>query len=66
MTPATQSTAELCAVSGLGDEARSLMREGLGPREYLNLLIERGHYNDAVRFLSHALPKRERSSRILI
>ena len=59
MTPATQSAAELCAVSGLGDEARSLLREGLGPREYFNLLIERGHYNDAVRFLSHALPKRE-------
>jgi len=55
----TNHVAEICAVSELGDEARALLQDGLGPRQYLNLLIEKHHFPDAVRFLAHALPKRE-------
>jgi uncharacterized protein DUF6931 len=53
------SVAEICAVSELGDDAKALVREGQNPREYLNVLIGKGHFPDAVRFLAHVLPKRE-------
>jgi len=49
----------ICAVSGIGDEARALLRDDLGPRQYLDLLIEKEHYTDAILFLAHALPRRE-------
>jgi hypothetical protein len=51
--------ADICAVSELGDDAKGLVRDGQSPRAYLNLLIENRHFPDAVRFLAHALPKRE-------
>ena len=59
MAAATQTAEQLCSVAGLGDEARLVLREGTGPREFVNLLMERGHFADAVRVLAHALPKRE-------
>jgi hypothetical protein len=43
----------------LGDEARKLLREGMTPRQYLDELLEKRQYEDALRFLAHALPKRE-------
>jgi hypothetical protein len=43
----------------LSDEAKALLQDGLAPGAYLNVLIEKGHFIDAVRFLAHALPKRE-------
>lgn len=59
MTAATPTAAQLASISGLEDEARSLLREGMPPREFAQLLIERGRFSDAVRLLAHALPKRE-------
>src|SRR5690349_8166334 len=55
----THNVAQICAVSELGDQARALLRDGMGPRAYLNLLMEKNHFPDAVRFLAHSLPKRE-------
>jgi len=51
--------AQICSVAELGDEARALLTENQAPLEYLNLLMEKGNFQDAVRFLAHALPKRE-------
>src|SRR5262245_7840565 len=50
---------QICAVAELGELAASLLRPDLGAREYLNLLVEHHHFPDAVRFVAHALPKRE-------
>jgi hypothetical protein len=36
-----------------------LLKEDHAPQQYLNLLMEKSHFPDAVRFLAHALPKRE-------
>lgn len=54
-----RTAAEVCKHFRLGDTARPLLRASLTPREYLNLLLEKQQYPDAVRFLAHALPKRE-------
>jgi hypothetical protein len=43
----------------LGDEAKQLLRPGLSPRQFLTLLLEKGHHVEAASFLAHALPKRE-------
>ncbi|HVS36023.1 MAG TPA: hypothetical protein VMS17_10625 [Gemmataceae bacterium] len=43
----------------LGDEAKKLLRDGMAPRAFLDVLIEKQQFPDAVRFLAHALPKRE-------
>src|SRR5512133_3693618 len=59
MSSATQTAAQLSSVAGLDDEARALVREGMVPREYVDLLIERGRLPDAVRLIAHGLPKRE-------
>jgi len=58
MSPAS-ITVQICSVAELGDEARALQQEDQPPQEYLNLLVEKGHFQDAVRFLAYALPKRE-------
>src|SRR5208283_2522813 len=47
------------SVSELGEEAMALLRPDLHPVEYVKLLVEKRLYPDAVRFLAHALPKRE-------
>jgi hypothetical protein len=54
-----KSAAEIGQHAELGDEAKTLLQDGQAPGAYLNLLIEKGHFPDAVRFLAHALPKRE-------
>ncbi len=43
----------------LGDKARELLRDTLTPAQYLQLLMDNQQYLDGVRFLAHALPKRE-------
>src|SRR6185369_8788618 len=53
------NVAQICTVSELGDEATALCRDGMAPREFLKLLIEKNHFPDAVRFLAHVMPKRE-------
>jgi hypothetical protein len=53
------TAAEVCQNLKLGDEARSLLRDGLTPPRYLDALLKEQHFIDAVNFLAHALPKRE-------
>jgi len=54
-----KTAAEICKHFVLGDEAKKLMRDGLTPAQFLDTLIEKQHFPDAVRFLAHALPKQE-------
>jgi hypothetical protein len=62
-TPAVLRTgktlAQICDAAELSDEARALRAEGQTARPFVELLIERARYPDAVRFLAHALPRRE-------
>ena len=53
------TAAQICAVAELGEPAQALLRDHLGARAYLDILIEHHHFPDAVRFLAHAMPKRE-------
>jgi hypothetical protein len=57
--PGARTLAEFCALAELGDEARALLTPAHRPREFVELLAARGLFPDAVRFLAHALPKRE-------
>ena len=57
--PDTPDTNRICAAAELGEEAMSLLRDGMKPREFLKALIDKQQFPDAVRFLAHALPKRE-------
>ena len=50
---------EICAVAELATDATGLLEENAEPEAYVRLLIEQDHYPDAIRFLAHALPKRE-------
>ena len=54
-----RTAAEVCRAFQLGDEAKKLLREGQSPRAFLDELIAKKHYPDAIRFLAFALPKRE-------
>ena len=54
-----KTAAEVCKHFALGEEAKKLLREGLTPGQFLDTLIEKQQFVDAVRFLAHALPKRE-------
>jgi hypothetical protein len=56
---ANSKTAGISAVAELGEEAAALLRPDLHPAEYISLLVEKKLFPDAVRFLAHALPKRE-------
>src|ERR1035437_6023179 len=52
-------TLPLAAVAELGDEAMALARPDLHPREFVALLLDKALFPDSVRFVPHALPKRE-------
>ena len=55
-----RGTKELVAVAELSDEATALAAAGNpSPPAFVASLIEGEHFADAVRFLAHALPKRE-------
>ncbi|MBZ5585801.1 MAG: hypothetical protein LAQ30_27140 [Acidobacteriia bacterium] len=49
----------ISAAAELSEPALALVGPDTDPREYVGLLVERKLYPDAVRFLAHALPKRE-------
>src|SRR6202167_5088702 len=53
------NTADVAAVAELGEEAMGLLRPDISPPDYVALLMSKKLYADAVRFLAHALPKRE-------
>ncbi len=52
-------TAAISSVAELSEEAAALMRAELHPQEYVALLMDKTLFADAVRFMAHALPKRE-------
>jgi hypothetical protein len=52
-------TADIGAVAELGEEAMGLLRPEIAPQDYVALLMSKKLYADAVRFVAHALPKRE-------
>lgn len=52
-------TVAIASVAELSEEALALLRPESQPPDYINLLIEKNLFADAVRFLAHALPKRE-------
>ena len=54
-----KTAAEVCKNFGLGEEAKKLLRADMTPAQFLNTLMEKQQFLDAVRFLAHALPKRE-------
>lgn len=56
---AARTMADFVELAGLGDDAKAALRPAHGPREYLQALVDEPLYPDAVRFLAHALPKRE-------
>ena len=53
------ATAAISAVAELGDKAQALVRAEAHPLEHVSVLVDQKLYPDAVRFLAHALPKRE-------
>jgi hypothetical protein len=53
------TVAELAQVAELDEEARKLLTPTTPPRAFLQIMTERELYADAVRFLAHALPRRE-------
>jgi hypothetical protein len=54
-----KTAAEVCKHFQLGDEAKKLLRDGMTPRQFLDVLVQKEQFPDAARFLAHALPKRE-------
>src|SRR5262247_1712012 len=61
-TGSPRGTLELITIADLGDEVRAVL-EGVetlpSPRRFVGMLMDRGMYLDAVKFLAHALPRRE-------
>jgi hypothetical protein len=57
--PQPKTAAEICKLFPVSDEAKKLLRDTQTPRQYLDVLIEKQQYIDAVRFLAHTLPRRE-------
>src|SRR6185369_4623257 len=52
-------TVAICEVAELGDEAQALLTPEQKPLEFVDALVEKKLYADAVRFLAHSMPKRE-------
>ena len=57
--PINSRTVAIATVAELGEEAMALLRPDLHPLDFVALLMEKALYPDAVRFVAHALPKRE-------
>jgi hypothetical protein len=54
-----KTAAEICRRFTLDAEAQGLLHDRLAPKQYLDLVIEKGHLQDAVKVLAYGLPKRE-------
>jgi hypothetical protein len=52
-------TVAISSVAELGEEAMALVSPDVHPLDFVALLMEKKLYPDAVRFVAHALPKRE-------
>jgi hypothetical protein len=57
--PIHSKTVAISTAAELGEEAMALLRPDLHPLDFVALLMEKALYPDAVRFVAHALPKRE-------
>lgn len=60
--PATKSAGtlrDLCERAKLGEAAKGLLKDGQTPRQFLELLIAKELFLDAIHFLAFFLPKRE-------
>ncbi len=57
--PIKSRTVAISTVAELAEEAMGLVRPELHPLDFVALLMEKALYPDAVRFIAHALPKRE-------
>lgn len=53
------TAAEVCARFDLRQEARPLLRDGMGPKEFVEALMANKQYVAAIDFMAHALPARE-------
>lgn len=56
---AATKAAEVCKSLTLGETAGPLLTDGLSPEAFVQELVKKECWEDAVRFLAHALPKRE-------
>jgi hypothetical protein len=54
-----RTPADLAAVAQLGKEAQALLAPGLTHRAFVQKMVEAGQHADAVRYIAHAMPKRE-------
>jgi hypothetical protein len=54
-----KTAAEVCRRFPLSPEAAKLLRDDMQPRPFLDLLIAKQHFADAVRFQAQTMPKRE-------
>jgi len=50
---------EISAMFELGDQGRALLSDEIASGDFIYLLLEHEDYDDAVKFLAYALPKRE-------
>jgi len=60
--PATRSGTtlrDICERAKLKEDAKALLKDDFTPRQFLELLIGKELFLDAIRFLAYALPKRE-------
>ena len=54
------TAAELCSDLVLAEDSRALLREEMGPLDFVDALAASQHYQEAVTVLSRAVPVRER------
>src|SRR5690348_16879504 len=54
-----QPTGAICALLTLSEPGQALLGPEMQPAEFIDLLCAEGLWADAIRFLAHALPKRE-------
>ena len=54
-----QSAAEVCRLFDLEEASQAWLQADSRPGEFLNILQAEEQHTDAIRFLAHALPKRE-------
>jgi hypothetical protein len=53
------TAAHICAHFNLEEETEPLLRDGMGPREFVEALLANKQYAAGIDFMAHALPSRE-------
>jgi len=54
-----QSAAAICAGFNVGAQARKLLADDMSPGKFVEALIDKKKFSDAIDFMAHALPARE-------